>query len=143
MHTISKFVVINLSVICLLASGSALAQNPDPDRDWKRPPPSPEAKLARLSEHLDLSNEQSSALLVVLQQNAEDRAALHDETMAIMGPEICAQRAVAEDAILAILTEEQALQLQQMKEEHRSKANERGHSRGPSRPDCSGFDSGS
>jgi len=143
MHPISKFVVINLSVICLLASGSALAQNSDPDRDWKRPPPSPEAKLARLSEHLDLSNEQSSAVLVVLQQNAEDRAALHDETMAIMGPEICAQRAEAEDAILAILTEEQALQLQQMKEEHRSKTNERGHNRGSSRPDCSGFDSGS
>jgi hypothetical protein len=142
MHPISKLFVINLSVICLLASGTALAQNPDHDHDWKRPPPSPEAKLARLSEHLDLSNEQSSALLVVLQQNAEDRAALHDQTMAIMGPEICAQRADAEEAILAILTEEQALQLQQMKEEQRGKAIERDHSRGQSRPDCSGFDSG-
>lgn len=143
MHTISKFVVINLCVICLLASGSALAQNPDPDRDWKRPPPSPEARLARLSERLDLSNEQSSALLVVLQQNAEDRAALHDETMAIMGPEICAQRAESEEDLLAILTEEQALLLQQMKEEQQGKAHGRGHSRGQTRPDCSGFDSGS
>jgi len=121
--SLTKFIA-TLAVVSLLASGSALAQNKQSGReyaDWKKGPPSVEEKLARISAALELDEEQSREMLVVLQQQQADRVALHEQTMELMGPEICAQKAAHEDAVLAILTTEQAELFIQMKEERKSR----------------------
>jgi hypothetical protein len=60
--------------------------------------------------------------------------------MEIMGAEICAQKAQAEEAILAILDTEQAELFLQMKEDRQVRANGPTRSRkGHNGPDCSGY----
>ncbi|MFC1689196.1 hypothetical protein ACFL07_05985 [Pseudomonadota bacterium] len=141
MKSFFKNTALVLTVLGLMASGSAVAEKGDGGRDWKQGPPSVEDVLARMSETLDLSNQQAIDLLVVLQQHAAERNALHEQTMVIMGPEICAQQEAAEDDVLAILTSEQAEQFMLLKEERRTKAAERAHRKGKNRPDCSQFES--
>jgi hypothetical protein len=55
-----------------------------------------------------------------LQEEGEQRAALHAQTMMLMGPEICAQRAENEEAILAILDANQTELFLQMKEQRQA-----------------------
>jgi hypothetical protein len=69
---------------------------------------------------------------VVLQEQEESRAALREQSMALLGPEICAQRLEAEEATLAILTIEQAGLFLEMAEQRRQKDGRRGHGG----PDC-------
>lgn len=116
------------AVISLLAAGSVLAQEQKRDRDWQKGPPSVEEKLARISDALNLSDEQSVAMLVILQRQAEQKADMHEQMMALMGPEICAQRAETEDAILAILNAEQTELFLQAKEERKLKAEQQNRS---------------
>ena len=115
----SKMVLI-LTIASLLSTGSAVAQDHKGDNDWQRRPPSTEEKLARISEALGLSDQQSLDMLVILQQQAENRATLHEEKMALLGPEICAQRAENEAAILAILSDEQVELYMQIKEDRQA-----------------------
>ena len=119
---LSKMVLI-LAVISLLSVGSTFAQNQKGDReDWQKGPPTAEEKLARISAALNLSGDQSQEMLRVLQEQGEKGAALHEQTMMIMGPEICAQRAENEEAILAILDADQTELFLQMKEQRRADA---------------------
>ena len=111
---LSKTVSI-LAIASLLTAGSVLAQNRQSDNDWQKGPPTAEEKLARISAALNLSGDQSQEMLRVLQEQAEKGAALHEQTMMIMGPEICAQRAENEEAILAILDADQTELFLQMK----------------------------
>ncbi len=116
---LSKMVSI-LTIASLLTAGSVLAQNRQSDNDWQKGPPTAEEKLARISAALNLSGDQSQEMLRVLQEQAEKGAALHEQTMMIMGPEICAQRAENEEAILAILDADQTELFLQMKEQRRA-----------------------
>jgi len=129
-----------LAIGSLLMAGGAIAQNQKGERDWLNGPPSVEEKLARISEALDLSDEQSLEMLAVLQQQENDRQAMHDQTMELMGEEICAQRAQTETSILAILDDDQAELFLQMKEERKAHAGERKRSRKGREPlDCSEY----
>jgi Spy/CpxP family protein refolding chaperone len=141
MKALFKKAALILAVLSLLATGTAVAQKYDGERAGKNGPPSVEDKLAHMSEALNLSDQQAVDMLQLLQQHDAERAALHDQTMALMGPEICAQKADEEDSILAILTPEQAEQFQQMKEQRKARATERDRGRGKNRPDCSDYDS--
>jgi Spy/CpxP family protein refolding chaperone len=126
-----------LAVASLLTAGSVVAQNHKDDNDWQKRPPSTEEKLARISTALGLSDEQSVQMLVVLQQQTENRAALHEQKMELLGPEICAQRAETEDAILAILTAEQTELFLQIKEDRQSNPDRKGHAgKRPGELDC-------
>jgi len=126
-----------LAVASLLSAGSVVAQHHKDDSDWQKRPASTEEKLARISTALGLSDEQSVQMLVVLQQQAENRAALHQQKMTLLGPEICAQRAETEDAILAILTAEQTELFLQIKEDRQNNPDRKGHAgQRPGELDC-------
>jgi Spy/CpxP family protein refolding chaperone len=129
-----------LALLGIMTAGAAVAQNGEGGREWRQGPPSVEDVLARMSDTLDLTDQQAVELLVVLQEHAEQRAALHEESMATIGPEICAQKAAAEEDILAILTPEQTEQFLEMKEARKAKAGERNRGRGPRGPDCSQYE---
>ncbi len=142
MKTCLKKFAIGLAVLGFMTAGTAVAQNSDNGRDWRQGPPSVEDMLARMSDALNLSDQQSVDLLVVLQQHAAERVRLHEETMALMGPEICEQRASAEEDILAILTPDQAEQFMAMKRERKANATERNRGRTPRGPDCPDYGTG-
>jgi len=118
---LSKMVSI-LAIASLLTAGSVFAQNRQSDNDWQKGPPTAEEKLARISAALNLSGDQSQEMLRVLQEQGEKGVALHEQTMMLMGPEICAQRAENEEAILAILDADQTELFLQMKEQRRADA---------------------
>jgi Spy/CpxP family protein refolding chaperone len=133
-----------LAVAGLLATGPTLAgqrpvtqdpQRPDPQA-WRMPPAGPEQQLARLSEQLQLSDEQSRKLLEVLQAARDERAILHARIMEEMQPEICTQMRNTEADILAILTPEQAEQFQLLKEQRQARQGERWGHDGFSPPEC-------
>mgnify|MGYP001812420880 FL=1 len=140
MNVFSRKSAMVLAVLFLLTSGAVAAQNTEGGREWKQGPPSVEDMLARMSEALELSDEQAVEMLVVLQQHAAEKAAMHEQTMALMGPEICAQRASAEEDILAILTPEQTEQFLQIREDRKARAEERNSGRGRNRHDCSQYE---
>jgi len=129
-----------LAIACLLTTGSALADSQqryrEMDGDWQKGPPSVETKLARISYALDLSDEQSAQMLTVLQEQERKRAALHEQTMTLLGPEICAERAETEAAILSILDAEQAAlfdeirQKRQERKQYGDKGNRKGKRNG-------------
>ena len=134
---LSKMVSI-LAIASLLTAGSVLAQNRQSDNDWQKGPPTAEEKLARISAALNLSGDQSQEMLRVLQEQWEKGVALHEQTMMLMGPEICAQRAENEEAILAILDADQTELFLQMKEQRRvDAANTRNrNAKRMGEPDC-------
>jgi hypothetical protein len=143
MKTYLKNFAVSLIALGIMASGTAVAQNEDGGRDWRQGPPSVEDVLARMSEALDLSDQQSVDLLVVLQGHAAERADLHEQSMALIGPEICAQKASAEEDILAILTPDQVEQFLALKELRKAKATGRKRGKGPRGPDCSQYETDS
>lgn len=130
-----------LAITSLITAGSAFADNQQRDRDWQKGPPGAEQKLARISEALGLSDEQSAQMLRILQQQEQMKRDRHDEIMALMGPEICAQRAEAEDAILSILDEEQTalyLEIRQQRQERGDRRNRHGRAGDPL--DCTPYE---
>ena len=130
-----------VATLCLLSAGTAFAQNqkggPKHDRDWQKGPPSVEEKLARISTALELSDEQSVQMLELLQAQEQQRAAMHEQTMALMGEEICAQRAAHEQAVLDILTAEQTEQFLEIKAARDERRQGRENRRGGGGLDCS------
>jgi Spy/CpxP family protein refolding chaperone len=141
---LTKSLVI-LTLGGLLAAGSAAAQNQNQGqkglRDWQKGPPSIEVKLARVSEALDLSDEQTVDMLLVLQEQERKRDALQDQTMVLLGPEICAHRSEAEEAMTAILTPEQIETFMQIRQERQDKARQRNRG-GRGALDCSSYEGG-
>ena len=111
-----------LAVVSLLAAGSAFAEKQYGGRDWQKGPPSVEERLARISAALDLSDEQSLEMLAILQEQEEKKAALHEQMMELMGPEICAQQAETEAAILGVLNAEQTELWLQHREDRQNKS---------------------
>jgi len=143
MNTFLKTTASVIALASLLAASSAFAKPPNGDRDWQKGPPSVEEKLARISGALDLSDEQSAEMLALLQQQEKNRQDLHDRTMAIMGAEICAQKALAEEEILSILDTDQAELFLQMKADRQARGGDRNRSRkGRGDLDCTEFEGG-
>lgn len=140
MKTSLKPIFIGLALLGVVTSGTAVAQHREGGPEWRQGPPSAEETLARMSQALDLSDQQALDLLVVLQKHAAERAALQEQTMALMGPEICAQKASAEDDILTILTPEQTEQFLEIKAERKAKAGQRNRGRESRGPDCSQYE---
>jgi len=137
MKTTTRLTISILAVTSLLAAGNVLAKHPKGDRDGHKGPPSVEEQLARISDSLELSDEQSAEMLVILQEADKNRAALHEQTMEIMGAAICAQKAQTEEAILSVLDDGQAESFLEMKAEREARAQDRSHSRkGRGGPDC-------
>ena len=127
MNTRLSRMISILAIISLLSAGSAFAQNQKGDRDdWQKGPPSVEQRLARISAALNLNSQQSLEMHTLLQEQAENRAAIHEQAMAMLGPEICAQRAEHEEAMLAILDPDQTELFMQIKQERQAKANRKG-----------------
>lgn len=135
-NRLAKMVSI-LAVVSLLVAGSAFAEKQYGGRDWQKGPPSVEEKLARISAALDLSDEQSLEMLAILQEQEENKAALHEQMMELMGPEICAQQAETEAAILGILTDDQAELWLQHREDRQNKSRRKNRG-GNAELDCSG-----
>jgi hypothetical protein len=103
-------------------------------------PPTTAEQLARLSEALGLTDAQQVEMLEVLQANEARRQALREQTMDLMGAEICQSRADGEAAILAVLDEEQAALFLEKKEKRQAgEPGKRKGRRGESGLDCSQF----
>lgn len=130
MKTRLSTAIAALAMISLLSAGSVFALDQQRDRDWHKGPPSVEQKLARISETLNLSDEQSMQMLAILQEQEQHKAALQEQTLALLGPEICAQRAEFEEEVLSILDDEQAALFQESQEKRRERASQRDRKRG-------------
>ena len=135
-----RFALLGLALTGFLAAGSAAAGDHGGDRDWHKGPPGAERMLAHLSSELNLTDAQSVEMLAILQQAEESRQALHEKTMALMGPEICAQKAETEEAMLGILDADQAEMLLELQAQREERAQDRsGKHKGPLGPDCSEY----
>jgi len=141
MKNTTRLMLSVMTVAGLLVAGNALAGHPKEDRGWHKGPPSPEKQLAQINEALDLSDEQSAEMLAILQDAEKSREILHEQTMAIMGKEICAQKAQTEESILSVLDAEQAETFLQMKDQRaeRAKGRRSGNRHGWGSPDCSDY----
>lgn len=141
MKSLIKTTVSFLAIASLLTSAGAFAEPARGDRDWQKGPPRAEEKLAHFSRALSLSDEQSAEMLAIFQEQNKNQMVLHKQTMAIMGAEICAQRAQTEEAMLSILDAEQTELFLQMKEDRLAMGEGRMRSRnGRSGMDCDDFD---
>jgi len=126
-----------LALAALMLSMPVMAERQHGNRNALQGPPSAEEQLVKMSEALNLSDDQAVQLLEVLQASRADRGAIHDRVMEQYGPEICAQKRNTEADILAILTPEQAEAFLLRKEEHGDKSKNR---RGKGELDCSQYD---
>jgi len=122
----------------LLALGSVMAGPPDHDPMWRAGPPSPEQHLARLSQELDLNQEQSQQMLRVLQDAQADHDALRARMHEQFQPELCALRQDTQAGILEILTPEQGELFLELQEQNQSRAGQ-ARQRRFSSADCEGF----
>jgi len=122
----------------LLASGSVMAGPPDHDPMWRAGPPSPEQHLARLSQELDLNEDQSRQMLRLLQDAHADHEALRTRMHEQFQPELCALRQDTQAGILDILTAEQAETFLLLQEQNQSRAGQ-ARQRRFSSADCEGF----
>ena len=87
--------------------------------DWDRGPPTAEEKVARMDRALDLDDDQADALLDILRKADDERGAIHARFRDEYGPELCSLRDNVEADIAAILTPEQALQLEELRQQRR------------------------
>jgi hypothetical protein len=129
MNTCRANTVSMLFLLGLLACATAIAQQQGGDHSRGHRAPSAEQRLAHMSDALDLSGQQSMDMLIVLQQADDNRQALREKTREMLGPEICAERAQTEEAILEILMPEQELLFYQMIEARKDKAKRKGRGR--------------
>lgn len=100
-------------------------------------PPSAERQVARMSEHLDLTDAQSAELLTVLQRADADREALRETMEAEFKPDICALHDRVRSDVASVLEPDQLVKLEEFEERRAERAAERGR-RGPPWADCNG-----
>ena len=72
------------------------------DSEWAGDPAN---RMARMSAHLGLSEEQEDMILEFFREQESQRQALHDQIMADYGAEICAHRDAQRDAFDVLLQE--------------------------------------
>lgn len=127
---------LGVVLTALLTAGAAVAGHPKSGEGPHYGRHSAEAHLARLADSLDLNDEQSAELLIVLQASEEERRALHRQIMQQIRPEVCAQREATHAEILSILTPQQAEEFQAMIAEHEQRTFGRGRRGGWSDVNC-------
>jgi Spy/CpxP family protein refolding chaperone len=140
-HQSSKLTWV-LVAASLLVAGTATARQ---DRDSRDGPPShhggpdAETRVAHMTRQLDLSDEQSAELLLVMQATDAEREVLRQEFRKQAEPELCALQLSTEREISNILTEEQQATLEDMKQERGGRSGNR-NSRGAGKMDCSAYE---
>jgi Spy/CpxP family protein refolding chaperone len=128
-----------LATAAMLTASTASAGPPEQEGPWRMGPAGPEQRLARLSEQLDLSPEQSLQVLELLQAAADDHEAVRERFVEQFGPEICAIRQNTEAEILALLTPGQVAQFELLRAQGAEKQTRQ--RKGPkAHPDCTAFD---
>lgn len=140
MKTWTNRSLIALAAALLLVTASAVARQDGPgrgDRGGHRGPPDAEMLVARMTEMLDLSDEQSAQLLVVMQEVDQERDALHERVMEQMRPEFCELQLRTDSEISSILTPEQLAQFEEKKADRAEKGRGR---HGLGKLDCSEFE---
>lgn len=129
----------------LLIAGNTFAQHERGGRDahgggygGSHGPHDAETRVAHMSRQLDLSDEQSVQLLLVMQAAEEEREALRERIIEQMEPELCALQLDTESEISNILTEDQQAEMEAMRQERDGK--QRGRpARGMGKLDCSAY----
>lgn len=134
-----RIFAVLLTAAAMLTGITALAGGPERDGPWRMGPAGPEQRLARLSEQLDLSPEQSRQMLQLLQAAADDHEAVRERFFEQFGPEICAIRQNTEADILALLTPAQVAQFELLKAQ-RDEKQIRQRNGVSARHDCSAYD---
>jgi Spy/CpxP family protein refolding chaperone len=140
-HIASKSTLV-LVTATLLIAGSAFAQQERGGRDVRggsHGPHDAETRVAHMSRQLDLSDEQSVQLLLVMQAAEEEREALHESIMEQIEPELCELQVSTEAEIRSILTEDQQAEMDAMKQERGENRGAR-PSRGMGNLDCSTYE---
>jgi len=140
MKIMSNRSLVALAAALLLVAATAAARQDGPprgDRGGHRGPPDAEMLVARMTEALDLSDEQSAQLLVVMQEVDQERNALHERMMELMKPEVCDLQLRTDSEISSILTPEQLALFEEKKEARGEKGWGR---RGMGKLDCSEFE---
>ena len=124
MNTLSIRSIFIITIAALLFAASASAQNGQgnngirahgSDRVEHHRPADAETRVAHLTRVLDLSDDQSAALLEILQSVDQERRALHEQAFQQIEPEICALQQNVKTEIENILTEEQLAVLEARK----------------------------
>jgi len=142
MKTLSTRTRLALAATLLLVAASATARQdggPRGDRGGHRGPPDAEMRVAKMTRMLDLSDEQSTRLLAVMQEVDQERDVLHERVMEQMKPEFCDLQLRTEAEISNILTPEQLVLMEEKKEARADKGKGRSR-RGMDRLDCSEFE---
>jgi len=136
-----KFQLFIMASLVLIAFSAAARQDGGPhgDRGGPHGPPDAEMRVAWMTEMLDLTDEQSAQLLVVMQDIDEQREVVHQKVMELMKPELCDLQLRTEADIAAILTPDQLAQLEEKKEKRAGKRGGRGF-RGMDSLDCSEYE---
>lgn len=100
--------LIGIALALLLATSAAQAE----PRDRQHRGPDMDKRIERLTEELDLSEEQSEQLLAVMQASAVEREALREKHEAQIKPELCTLHLATMEQVREILTAEQAAELE-------------------------------
>jgi len=129
-----------LTLAALLMTASAFARPPGDEGHWRMGPPGAEQRLARLSQELQLTPDQSLQMLEILQASEDEQDAIRERVMNRIGPEICASMDQTREQIRAILTSEQVAEFDQLTAERRTRQLQRQnrYGRRPA-PDCEGY----
>ena len=124
--------MVLIIVSLLLTAGNATAQNDRGARDRPHGPRDAESQVARMTAQLNLSDEQSVALLTLLQSTDQERQAIHEQMRSQMEPELCELQLRTESDITSVLDEQQlALFEEQRKERAQNRNGQAGRGRQP------------
>lgn len=140
MKTTKRTTQLALIALLTLATFSAVAQQNGGhrgERDGHRGPPDAEMRVARMTQKLNLTDEQSAQLLVVMQEIDRERDALKQQAMEQIEPELCEMRLRSEAEVAQILTDEQLATMETLKE---NKPESRHGRRGRMELDCSAYE---
>ena len=129
-----------LAIGALLMTASAFARPPGDASQWRMGPPGAEERLARLSQQLQLTDEQSLRMLEILQASEDEHHAIRERVMNEIRPEVCALMDHTRQQILAILTPEQVADYDQLSaDRHARQQQQSNRSRRRFSPGCESF----
>lgn len=126
MNALSVKTIFIVTITALMFAAGASAQNGQGnggpraqggDQGGHHGPVDAETRVAHMTRFLDLTDEQSMALLEILQAVDQERMALHEEAFQQLEPEICALQKNVEEEIRNILNDDQVALLEEKKRE--------------------------
>ena len=117
MNALSIKTLFIITAATLLFASAAAAQNSQGDRRAHHGAADAEARVAHMTQLLDLSDDQSAELLEILQAVDQERMALHEQAFQAVEPEICALQLHVAEEIRTILTEDQLAVIEARKSE--------------------------